>query len=355
MILRVNLTGLCIDLCQTPLRYLAFLIACGDFQKAAELCPKFLKDDMKRWEQWVCIFAEHGQLLAISPFIPAASSDDTVPKGALSSYLYELVLNAFLNIGDDRGFVHILRKWARPNTRPLFDASTIVDKLVQVLAGRPSIMLREALAELYLANGDHSNALREYLSHVAAHHLEEKALASQSPFATENFATIFLLIEAKREFRLASENASVLFECNQDRAIELFVRAVTEVDVDTLMLQLKDGDGRRLLQFLHTMYVKRSADFHEHFARWHDLQVRLVFKVTIVNSRNYFAPVYVSEISTGVCCCTMVCLYVSVFTCYSVIALRSCDLVLVDAAPLHGLSTYPCPHTRAQLRKLGFC
>ena len=226
---------------------------------------------MKRWEQWVCIFAEHGQLLAISPFIPAASGEGA--SGALSSYLYELVLNAFLTIGDDRGFLQILRKWARPNTRALFDVSTIVDKLVQVLAGRPSVVLREALAELHLVDGDHAKALREYLSHVAVHHVTGNVLAEHSPFAAGSFEKTFLMLEGKREFGLACEHAGVLFQCNQDRAIELFVRAVTEIDVDALMVQLQQGDGRVLLQFLHTMYVKRSADFHEHFPRWHDLQV----------------------------------------------------------------------------------
>lgn len=57
--------------------------------KAAQLCPKACRQDVKRWEDWIWVFAQKRQLQAIIPYLPTDN-----PR--LGHLVYEMVLGHLL-------------------------------------------------------------------------------------------------------------------------------------------------------------------------------------------------------------------------------------------------------------------
>lgn len=60
-----------------------------EFAKAAQLCPKVLGLDGKKWEDWIFVFVQKNQLQVIIPYIPTENPQ-------LSRLVYEMVLAHFL-------------------------------------------------------------------------------------------------------------------------------------------------------------------------------------------------------------------------------------------------------------------
>ena len=49
----------------------------GEYTKAARLCPKVCGQNVKRWEDWIFVFAQRGQIdVGVQKFLVFKSSDD---------------------------------------------------------------------------------------------------------------------------------------------------------------------------------------------------------------------------------------------------------------------------------------
>ena len=138
------------------------------------LCPRLFRGDAALWEKWLFRFARgaggvddgRALLATIAPYVPTANP-------ALSPEAYELILHAFLASPEDHArFLATVKAWpgvlygvggiVSAARRAVFDAL----ERAGADAETPNTVatLREALAELYLLNGQRERALAEHLA-----------------------------------------------------------------------------------------------------------------------------------------------------------------------------------------------
>ena len=60
----------------------------GDFDKAAQLCPKVLGQDAKRWEDWIFLFVEQKQLPVRMILLKKAASTNLRTTGHYPLHSY---------------------------------------------------------------------------------------------------------------------------------------------------------------------------------------------------------------------------------------------------------------------------
>ncbi|RHZ45377.1 hypothetical protein Glove_680g79 [Diversispora epigaea] len=138
------------DLTEVGEKYLGYLVDEEEFAKAAENCPKIIKDSKKLWERWVFRFAELKHLQEITPYIPFQD-----PDPQLSSTAYEMVLAHFLN-NDHQALCDTIMKW--PPT--IYNISSVTVLVEDILEKDPdNKILMECLAELYAYNHEPDKAL----------------------------------------------------------------------------------------------------------------------------------------------------------------------------------------------------
>ena len=137
--------------------YLQSHLDAGDPARGASLCPRLLGTDALKWERWIARFAATPRALPhLAPYVPTEH-----PR--LSTAAYERVLNAFLHDrGDHARFLATVKAWA-PTIYSVPSMVSAVRRKMDTGAGGDSPTLREALAELYLADGQRDRALRLHL------------------------------------------------------------------------------------------------------------------------------------------------------------------------------------------------
>ena len=138
------------------------------------LCPRLFRGDAALWEKWLFRFARGASerdaralLATIAPYVPTANP-------ALSPEAYELILHAFLAFPEDHArFLATVKAW--PGS--LYGVAGMVSAarravfaLLRESAGKDAetpnaiATLREALAELYLLDGQRERALAAHLA-----------------------------------------------------------------------------------------------------------------------------------------------------------------------------------------------
>lgn len=137
-----------------------------DYAQTAALCSKLLRKDAAAWETWIEKFMLARKLAELQPYIP---TDDPT----LSVHTYEVVLNAFLAEAEHHPrFLASVKAWPARLYSPQFLIPVVKSKLASLNtnAGSPSVassvssvVLKEALAELYLNDGQRERALNLYL------------------------------------------------------------------------------------------------------------------------------------------------------------------------------------------------
>ena len=137
--------------------YLQSHLDAGDPARGASLCPRLLGTDALKWERWIARFAATPRALPhLAPYVPTEH-----PR--LATAAYERVLNAFLHDrGDHARFLATVKAWA-PTIYSVPSMVSAVRRKMDTGAGGDSPTLREALAELYLADGQRDRALRLHL------------------------------------------------------------------------------------------------------------------------------------------------------------------------------------------------
>ena len=128
----------------------------NDPARGASLTPRLLGTDTRAWERWIGRFARGGHLPHLAPYVPADS-----PR--LSNNAYETVLNAFLaHPKDHPQFLATVKAWP-PRIYSVPSMVSAVRRRLEHGGEGGSPTLKEALAELYLADGQRERALSMHL------------------------------------------------------------------------------------------------------------------------------------------------------------------------------------------------
>jgi len=143
--------------------WLGTLLARREFGAAASLCPRLLRADGEAWEQAAALFGAAGGLPQLAPHLPLA------PGRLLDQSLYEMVLAACVassEAEDHAALLAAVRSWPARLYGPPGLASALRGRIAALLqdmdaglaagaeaGGDPARLLKEALAEVLLADG----------------------------------------------------------------------------------------------------------------------------------------------------------------------------------------------------------
>jgi hypothetical protein len=131
----------------------------GEYAQTAALCAKLLRRDAAAWEFWIEKFMHARALAEIQPYIPTENP-------TLSANAYETTLHAFLADAEHHPrFLAAVKVWPARVYSPRFLIPLVKAKLAALHDGADtsSVVLKEALAELYLNDGQRERALNLYL------------------------------------------------------------------------------------------------------------------------------------------------------------------------------------------------
>mmetsp|Transcript_11548 Transcript_11548/g.42238 ORF Transcript_11548/g.42238 Transcript_11548/m.42238 type:complete len:1091 (-) Transcript_11548:113-3385(-) len=241
--------------------FIRMLLSSEDFEGAASLCTKILKTNQEAWESWVYHFASINQLHALAPYIPTKA-----PR--LSSTMYDLVLHAFLeDTASFSKFLAMVREWP-PELYSLDDiVSAVLHKLQELdqvelclLESENVDLLREALAELYVAQGHPERTLDIYTE-------------LRRP-------RVFDFIRSHKLFWAIREKIVPLLGLHPTLAVQLFLEHREEVPPRVVVGKVMEGASsetelrhrRQLLhEYLHELWLQDA----EAGAEFHMLQIEL--------------------------------------------------------------------------------
>ena len=258
--------------------YLDRTLRSGDADGAAALCPRLLRGDAAAWERWVFHFAHLRALRSLAPYLPTENP-------TLNPVAYEVALNAFLaDPADHARFLACVRSWpprlygvpalVAATRRRIGDAAEAKEASgsAEASSGNASsssissississsaAVLKEALAELYLADGQRERAL--------ALHLE-----LGRPNVLDFIARHGLLASAK-------DRIPQLAAMDPPRAAALLVSQRDAVPPDVVAAKLADAakTGERGARRILHLYL-RALFAADPFAgeAWHGAQTRL--------------------------------------------------------------------------------
>ncbi|KAH7884097.1 hypothetical protein F5I97DRAFT_1814387 [Phlebopus sp. FC_14] len=255
-----------IDAVQIGMEYVKFLLGEGDFVKAARLCPKVCGQDVRRWEEWIFVFAEQRQLQAIIPFVPTE-----IPQ--LDHMVYEMILGHLLR-QDKQALFETIKTWPKS----IYDVSVVIVAVQSELERSPSssslkpsspdtILLMECLAELYTANRQYGKALPFFLRLRRPNVFD---LVREHNLFTDVQDQALLLIEFDQELAEQRRQEGADSFRSQGEAIALLVDHTHSIPVGRVVQQLRD---RRQYLFL---YLDALFQKDQHLASdFADLQVTL--------------------------------------------------------------------------------
>ncbi|PIA54894.1 hypothetical protein AQUCO_00901062v1 [Aquilegia coerulea] len=228
-------------------RYLDHLILERKYAEAASLCPKLLRGSASAWERWVFHFAHLRQLPVLVPFIP-------IDNPRLRDTAYEVALVALAtNPSFHNDLLSTVKSWP----------SVIYSVLPVISAIEPQLntstmtnTLKEALAELYIINGQY-----------------EKSFALYADLMKPE---LFEFIEKYNLHDAIQDKVVQLMTLDCRRAVPLLIQnkdLITPSDVVTQLLNASNKcDSRRFLHlYLHSLFETNPHAGKE----FHDMQVEL--------------------------------------------------------------------------------
>jgi len=226
-------------------KYIDFLLANGDNEKAAEICPKILKKDAELWEKWIYNFAKQNQLKAIGPYIP-------VGNPTLSDVLYEMVLSYFLS-NDPVAFEKMITDWSPT----VYSLPNLINAVEWKVKTNPDKHLMIALGKLYTYDKQFDKTLAIYL------HLDS--------------GNVFDLIKEHNLFDKIGDKVYELMKFDEPAAIQLLVNNIKRVPVANVMKQLEKHQKMQLayLDYLFFQTKKDNHQVNQEGREFHNLQVRL--------------------------------------------------------------------------------
>ncbi|GAB2274698.1 Vacuolar protein sorting-associated protein 41 [Dionaea muscipula] len=229
-------------------RYLDHLIIERRYAEAAALCPKLLSGSASAWERWVFHFAQLRQLPVLVPFMPTENP-------TLSDTVYELALVALATSpAYHKDLLSVVKAW--PHT--LYSSLPVISAIEPQLKNLAvTDALKEALAELYVTDGQYEKAF--------------------SLFADLMKPDVFDFIEKHNLHDAIREKVVQLMMLDSKRAVSLLIQhrdLITPSDVVTQLVEA--GDNCRYL--LH-VYLQSLFEMNPHAGKeFHDMQVELYAK-----------------------------------------------------------------------------
>ncbi|XP_010488571.1 PREDICTED: vacuolar protein sorting-associated protein 41 homolog [Camelina sativa] len=227
--------------------YLDHLIVERKYAEAASLCPKLLRGSASAWERWVFHFAQLRQLPVLVPYMPTDN-----PR--LKDTVYEVALVALAtNPSYHKELLSAVKSWPRS----VYSALTVISAIEpQLNTSSMTDALKEALAELYVIDGQYQKAFLLYadlLKPEVFDFIEKYSLHE----AIRGKVVQLMLLDCKR--------ATVLFIQNRD------LIPPSEV-VRQLLKASKKCDTRYYLYlYLHALFEVS----HDTGRDFHDMQVEL--------------------------------------------------------------------------------
>ncbi|XP_057480493.1 vacuolar protein sorting-associated protein 41 homolog [Actinidia eriantha] len=228
-------------------RYLDHLIVERKYAEAACLCPKLLRGSASAWERWVFHFAHLRQLPVLVPYIPTEN-----PR--LRDTAYEVALVALAtNPSFHKDLLSTVKSWP-PG---IYSASPVISAIKpQLNTSSTTDALKEALAELYVIDGQYEKAFALYadlMKEDAFDFIEKHNLHD----AVREKVVQLMMIDCKRAVPLLTQHRDLI--------------TPSEV-VSQLLAAGKKCDSRYFLHlYLHSLFVANP-----HAGRdFHDMQVEL--------------------------------------------------------------------------------
>lgn len=214
------------------------------WETAGEICAKVL-DIPDRWEHWIWKFVEAGKYDEIAQYIPV-NTRPPLPATIFDAFLEHYVSH------NRQTFEHLLSQWPSE----LFDIGRAISNIEDRLESKkiPSEsndwhILMGSLGKLFLANGQHREALRCYIRLQDA----EEALALISEYrladAISDDVLNFILLRVSKH-QLAKAPISELEQATAE-SISILVREAYNgiVRPETVVSQLYTASGRLYLFF----------------------------------------------------------------------------------------------------------
>ncbi|KAI6043752.1 hypothetical protein EDC04DRAFT_2951962 [Pisolithus marmoratus] len=255
-----------IDVVSIGERYLRYLVGEGDFVKAARLCPKVCGHDVKRWEDWIFVFAQNRNLQAVIPFIPTDAPQ-------LSHLVYEMILGYFIS-HDKEALLRTIRDWPKS----IYDMSSVIVAIQSELERIPmssslktssadAVWLMECLADLYTANRQPGKALQYFLRLRRPNVFE---LIRENNLFTDVKDQVLLLVEFDQELNGKRKEEGAATTQDRSEAISMLVDHTHSIPVDRVVQQLR-ARPFYLFLYLDTLF-KKDQNLASDFA---DVQVKL--------------------------------------------------------------------------------
>ncbi|RYR63978.1 hypothetical protein Ahy_A03g010145 isoform B [Arachis hypogaea] len=249
-------------------RYLDHLIVERKYSEAASLCPKLLRGSASAWERWVFHFAHLRQLPVLVPYMPTEN-----PR--LRDSAYEVALNALAtNPSFHKDLLSTIKSWPPVIYSALSVISAIEPQLKTSSMTEP---LKEALAELYVINGQH-----------------EKAVALYADLMKPE---VFDFIDKHKLHGAIREKVFQLMMIDCKRAVPLLIQAKNLISSPEVVKQLQNADNESDSRYFLHLYLHSLFEVNPHAGRdFHDMQdsltalkeklQRTVYRLTLVKGWN---------------------------------------------------------------------
>ncbi|KAJ8551940.1 hypothetical protein K7X08_028383 [Anisodus acutangulus] len=228
-------------------RYLDHLIVERKYGEAASLCPKLLRGSASAWERWVFHFAHLRQLPVLVPYIPTEN-----PR--LRDTAYEVALVALAtNPSFHKDLLSTVKSWP-PG---IYSTSPVMSAIEsQLNTSSMTDHLKEALAELYVIDGQH-----------------EKAFALYADLMKPD---LFDFIEKHNLHDAVREKVVQLMMVDSKRAIPLLIQHRDLIHAPEVVSQLMAARNKCDHRFLLHLYLHSLFEVNPHAGReYHDMQVEL--------------------------------------------------------------------------------
>uniref|UniRef100_A0A7N2KMA0 Vacuolar protein sorting-associated protein 41 homolog n=1 Tax=Quercus lobata TaxID=97700 RepID=A0A7N2KMA0_QUELO len=228
-------------------RYLDHLIVERKYAEAASLCPKLLRGSASAWERWVFHFAHLRQLPVLVPYMPTDN-----PR--LRDTAYEVALVALAtNSSFHKELLSTVKSW--PHV--IYSALPVISAIEpQLNTSSMTDALKEALAELYVIDGQYEKAFSIYadlMKPVVFDFIEKHNLQD----AIQEKVVQLMMIDCKHAVPLLIQNKDV----------------ITPSDVVSQLLNSSNKCDNRY--FLH-LYLHSLFEVNPHSGKdFHDMQVEL--------------------------------------------------------------------------------
>ncbi|CAD6261788.1 unnamed protein product [Miscanthus lutarioriparius] len=258
-------------------RYLDHLIIERKYAEAAQRCPKLLRGSPSAWERWVFHFAHLRQLPVLVPYIPTENPQ-------LSDTAYEVALVALTtNPSFHELLLTTIKNW--PPT--LYSASPVISAIEpQLNSSSMTDSLKEALAELYVINGQYEKALSLYaellkpevFEFIEKYNLHD-AICDKvvNLMIVDNKRTVHLLIQHRDiipPYEVVEQLLHTSKNCDKRYLLHLYLHALFEIDVhagkdfhDMQVELYAEYEPRMLLPFLRTSQHYRLDKAYGIFAQ----------------------------------------------------------------------------------------